>query len=510
MLTSLSANTPRPDVNTAYQVTGGHGFEYSIPVSYRDSVKRSVYAYGVDSSISNLSTLLQGSPKTFSLSPSAPPTPPRPVLTISNVTYTIKKGSVLTGWNTNLPATSQVEYGTSLSYGSQTRQSNLLTTAHSQPLTNLAPGTYYFRVKSKDASLAEAVSEPNKFVIKGRPSKVSDLQATDGSVVLTWTNPQAEYRGISITRSSLGFQSEFNKALEIGTTLDSYFKDRNVMPKSTYYYSIFVYDDQENYSEPAQIKFTTTAITEEPQAPKPLDYPSGTLYKKPGNPTVLIKEGNVGRPITGFEIYQNNFKNRKVVTLPAGVEIPESPDPLKLKSGTLAKIKNNPTVYLIIGNSKRSFRSREEFLEQGYKFSQIRTLEDGETLNSYQTVASEFVRPTGTVFKYQSSPSVYFLNSNRMKREFSSLKMLELWSASPSLIVTVPDVEVYPDGAPVTLPPGILVKGSSPSIYLTADEGKLKVFGSEAAILRLGFKLQDIITVSDSDLSLHSVIDVIK
>jgi hypothetical protein len=62
-------------------------------------------------------------------------------------------------WTTDERATSQVEHGTTTSYGSNTTLNTSLVTRHSVTLTDLAAGTtYHYRVKSKDIANNEAQS----------------------------------------------------------------------------------------------------------------------------------------------------------------------------------------------------------------------------------------------------------------------------------------------------------------------------------------------------------------
>ncbi len=68
LLTSFSTNILRSDVNTAQSTTGNHGFEYLIPNTYRNGLTHTVYVYGIDLSDSTKTTLLTGSPKSFTLS----------------------------------------------------------------------------------------------------------------------------------------------------------------------------------------------------------------------------------------------------------------------------------------------------------------------------------------------------------------------------------------------------------------------------------------------------------
>ena len=77
-------------------------------------------------------------------------TPP----TISNVRVTnINHRRATIRWTTNEPATSQVQYGRTTSYGSQTALDSTLVTSHVVRLTGLSRSTlYHYRVKSRDAA----------------------------------------------------------------------------------------------------------------------------------------------------------------------------------------------------------------------------------------------------------------------------------------------------------------------------------------------------------------------
>jgi hypothetical protein len=75
-------------------------------------------------------------------------TPP----TISGVASSaITSSSATIAWATNEAADTQVDYGTSTSYGSVTPMNSAMTTAHSAAVSGLNPSTrYYFRVRSRD------------------------------------------------------------------------------------------------------------------------------------------------------------------------------------------------------------------------------------------------------------------------------------------------------------------------------------------------------------------------
>src|SRR5262249_30637436 len=59
--------------------------------------------------------------------------------------------SATISWNTDQPATSQVDYGATSAYGSSTALNSNLVTSHSVALSSLTPATtYHYRVRSSD------------------------------------------------------------------------------------------------------------------------------------------------------------------------------------------------------------------------------------------------------------------------------------------------------------------------------------------------------------------------
>jgi glucose/arabinose dehydrogenase len=88
----------------------------------------------------------------------------------TNVTQT----SATVSWNTNIPSDSQVEYGSTTSYGQLTPLDNALVTNHSVTLSGLAAGTtYHFRVRSKNAVGNLAVSSDFTFITASTGSSPS-------------------------------------------------------------------------------------------------------------------------------------------------------------------------------------------------------------------------------------------------------------------------------------------------------------------------------------------------
>jgi hypothetical protein len=99
---------------------------------------------------------------TFTTAGSNPP--PAPVISgLSAGTITTTSATIT--WVTDVPADSQVEYGTTTAYGASTSLDSTVVTSHSQVLTGLATNTtYHYRVKSRGQNGVLATSGDAVFV----------------------------------------------------------------------------------------------------------------------------------------------------------------------------------------------------------------------------------------------------------------------------------------------------------------------------------------------------------
>ncbi|MCX5998280.1 MAG: fibronectin type III domain-containing protein, partial [Chloroflexi bacterium] len=85
---------------------------------------------------------------------------------------TTSAGEATITWTTEEPATSQVEYGRTTSYGSISTLDENLVTSHSVTLSGLLTNTTYsYRVRSEDASGNEAISDAGAFASFSLPAR---------------------------------------------------------------------------------------------------------------------------------------------------------------------------------------------------------------------------------------------------------------------------------------------------------------------------------------------------
>lgn len=99
-------------------------------------------------------------------------------------------------WDTDEESDSQVEYGPTLSYGSASLLNSTLTRSHSVLLVDLVPGTYHYRVRSRDAagnlatSVDVTVVVPQSTATAGPAFDLIDLavwNVTGTSATISWS-----------------------------------------------------------------------------------------------------------------------------------------------------------------------------------------------------------------------------------------------------------------------------------------------------------------------------------
>jgi alpha-L-arabinofuranosidase len=98
-------------------------------------------------------------------------------------------------WTTDEPSSSQVQYGTSLSYGSSSALNSTLSTSHSVTLTGLTPGTTYdFNVTSANSASTTAASSNYTFTTSSSApviSGVTVVAVNASTTTISWTTDQA-------------------------------------------------------------------------------------------------------------------------------------------------------------------------------------------------------------------------------------------------------------------------------------------------------------------------------
>lgn len=196
----------------------------------------------------------------FELSTNPPPV-------ISNVrAENITSSSANIKWNTNIPSTSQVEYGLTSSYGNVTTLDTNLVTEHSQTLSGLISSqTYHYRVRSVSGAGVESVSGDYTFTTAAdtTPPVILNIQVTNitgNTARITWVTDdpatgQVEY----------GLTSSYGSIVsENGGYLTLHSVDlTGLSPNTTYHFRIKAVNGSGLVSYSGDSTFATTAQVDE-------------------------------------------------------------------------------------------------------------------------------------------------------------------------------------------------------------------------------------------------------
>jgi O-glycosyl hydrolase len=233
----------------------------------------------------------------------------------------ISKSSVLITWSTDIPSDSQVEYGVTPAYGSNSSDANLVT-AHSLQLDGLTPLTlYHYRAISSDGS--GNVSESQDFIFflvqlawdapgwdvgrylvsYGNASRTYSPPPIDVGTSLTYTisiSSPGEYYFAAKAELAPGFESQYSNEVHLP-----------VETEATFIFSIEATNISANQA-------TITWITD-PAADSQIEYGTTTAYDNftDLDPAYVLNHSQVLSDLSDGTTYHFRAKSRSASGIPA-------------------------------------------------------------------------------------------------------------------------------------------------------------------------------------------------
>lgn len=210
-----------PELGSLSPLDTEYVLEHSMQLSGLDA--DTLYYFRV---ISKDQSLNQTISATYSFTTAAPPildTTPPGVSAIQATDPT--ETTVRISWITDELATSQVEYGLTTAYGSQTTRDDTLVLSHVVLLSGLQSGTtYHFRVKSRDEAGNETISADRTFTTlesepgaDTTPPVFSNIRATDVtmvSAVIAWQTDE-----VATSQVEWGLTTDYGNSTTLDETL---------------------------------------------------------------------------------------------------------------------------------------------------------------------------------------------------------------------------------------------------------------------------------------------------
>jgi hypothetical protein len=186
--------------------------------------------------------------------------------TLSGVTASnIQTDSAIITWTTDEPATSQVEFGPGTAFTSVTTVESTLVTAHTVVVSGLASGTaYVYRVHSRDAVSNESIGPTNSFTTltpadTAPPSVPGGVSATAMSTTTIAVSWLASADDVAVA----GYEV-FRGGTRVATVTTTSYSDVNLLPSTTYSYTVSAFDAANNHSAPSGAGAATTLPDQTP------------------------------------------------------------------------------------------------------------------------------------------------------------------------------------------------------------------------------------------------------
>jgi len=179
----------------------------------------------------------------------------------------ISSSTVVISWTTNEASTTQVEYGTTISYGSSTTLDTNLVTSHSVSLTGLSPSTTYnYRVLSRDAAGNLITSTNYKFTTSAIPDTTAPVisgiginNITSNGATIKWTTNEPATSQVEYGTSGLygSFSNPDSNLTTSHTVMLS-----GLSANTVYHFRVISVDLANNKATSSEYTFTTLKTTQ--------------------------------------------------------------------------------------------------------------------------------------------------------------------------------------------------------------------------------------------------------
>jgi hypothetical protein len=237
-----------------------------------------------------------------------------PVISSVSASNITASGVTIT-WNTDEPSDTQVEYGTSTSYGSFSTTNPSMVTSHGVAFGGLSSATqYHYRVRSRDAAGNQAISGDFGFTTQGGGdttppviSGVSSSGVTTSTATIAWTTNEASDTQVDYgTTTAYGSSTALNASL-----LTSHSAFVSGLTSSTlYHYRVSSKDAAGNLGVSGDFTFTTlSAPPPPPPPPDPGVITDHNIYPEPPPPALPSAGGTFVDPTFGTTIMRVTDQN---------------------------------------------------------------------------------------------------------------------------------------------------------------------------------------------------------
>lgn len=241
-------------------------------------------------------------------------------------------------------------------------------------------------------------------------------------------------------------------------------------------------------------------------------YPNGSLLQAKGEVGVWLIQSGKKRPFVSKGALTSRFDEKKIIQVDKSV-IDKYPTGAPIKFSNYSLIKSpRGTIFLLVDEKKRGFASSAVFKTFGYNPEEVVNA-SWEDINSYAdglplTATSTY--PTGALLQDKKSGGVFWVAEGK-KYPLHDKALLTYKFKKKKLTAVLPkELDAYPTAEPILFGDGELLSSPTTKAVYLIDGGKKRPFLSGEAFERLGYKWENLISVSPQFLYKYETGEPIK
>ncbi|NCB20556.1 MAG: hypothetical protein EOM88_01350 [Clostridia bacterium] len=241
-------------------------------------------------------------------------------------------------------------------------------------------------------------------------------------------------------------------------------------------------------------------------------YPNGSLLQGRGEAGVWLIQNGEKRPFLSKSALVSRYDINKIIVVdPIELDAYAKGNPISLANYTLVQDPNGD-IYLIVNDEKRKFSQPSLIKQFGFNPAEIIN-GSSQDLSYYKDgalLSNDSIYPTGALLQDPRNGGVFFVKDGKKAPIIDRIFLDTMFKNKKIIKASDEEIDKYEKISPILFDNGELLKSSAAStVYLIVD-GKKQAFLRGDDFESLGYKWNNIITVSPQLLYLYPQGDPIK
>lgn len=234
-------------------------------------------------------------------------------------------------------------------------------------------------------------------------------------------------------------------------------------------------------------------------------YPDGSLLQAEGEVGVWLIQGGEKRPFLTRGALTSRYDENKIIKVnKSDLDSYIKGAPIKFPQYSVIRSPQG-TIYLLVDDKRRGFANQEAFRIIGINPEEVMNA-SWEDINVYKDgapITASSTYPTGALLQDKTTGGVYWVSEGEKQPIWDAVFLKTKFKNKKIIPVSPVELADYKTAAPALFGDGELVKSPiSPAVYLISG-GQKRPFASGKAFEELGYKWENVITVSAKVLYLY-------